>query len=554
MTQSAAERQSLERLFPIVRCPRRFGGKREMLYIDFNKLLIGSVKNEITEELLRGISEGKHRATLVEVPLEEIRLIRRERHGYLSPSVFSMRYTIVGGSTTYQFWLENNEAGNVDRALRLLLGDRFDPHVRRCASATERALLKAAILVAACLALGACHWSFLIAGAVLGLGAGFTAWGMRDARDAVRTRASHPVRAERLGPAGRQPFRSTPLGWILKLAGIFWIIILFWFGWVEGFSAYLAAAGSSTVQYVAFVLYLPGLDLLWRGYRMCLRSFEPGQHPDPRAPILYLRGFADDGHCTFQPAGSMLHGITGTIFEYGFAPIKARVLPPIWLLHPIKLWRVFLNEDRASAEEVLACAFRHRGPLVAIGQPGERLATPGADRMYVSDDVWQQVVLDYLDRCQAVVCQPSNTEGILWEVEQVFARVNWNRILLIMRHFRDRPDEYEDFRAWLDEKFGLRLPISIPFIDGPCFVYYEIDNTPRIQRICVTSPFLWSFTNNAVDAPNTFHTFIQGLDGEPREQPRQPRNRSFQVVLSMLIPTALLSFVIFGGYLLRGLR
>jgi hypothetical protein len=310
------------------------------------------------------------------------------------------------------------------------------------------------------------------------------------------------------------------------------------------------------LQYVTVALYLPGFQLLWWGYRMCLRSFVPRHHPDPRAPILYLRGFDDDGSCSFQPIGLLagLHGVIGSIFDKNSAPIKARVPPPLWLLHPVKLLRVFLNADRYSAEEVLACAFHLRGPFVAIGQPGEKLGTPGADRMYVSDQEWQQVVLDYLDRCQAVVCQPSNSEGILWEVEQVFARVKWHRILLSMRHFRHRPDEYEDFRVWLAEKFGLRLPISVPFVDGPCFIYLEIDNTPRIQGICQTSPLLWSFTNNAVDVPNTFHTFIQGLDGGSRELPRYPRKRPIQAVVSVLIPATLMFFLIFGGYLLGSLR
>ena len=91
-------------------------------------------------------------------------------------------------------------------------------------------------------------------------------------------------------------------------------------------------------------------------------------------------------------------------------------------IHPTKLIKTLLNAETYSAEELLASGFRRCGPFVAIGRPGEWLATSGADRMYVLDAEWQEVVQDYLKTSQAVILQPANSDGVQWEIEQVFAR------------------------------------------------------------------------------------------------------------------------------------
>lgn len=51
------------------------------------------------------------------------------------------------------------------------------------------------------------------------------------------------------------------------------------------------------------LLYAPSLLLLYVGFRLSLRTFSPGEHRDDRAPILYLRSFADDVRSSLQPTG-----------------------------------------------------------------------------------------------------------------------------------------------------------------------------------------------------------------------------------------------------------
>lgn len=338
--------------------------------------------------------------------------------------------------------------------------------------------------------------------------------------------------------SGREPFRSRPLGWALKAAGLAWIVLVVWADLASYLPEKQRELGYFYLnRYFIIVPCLPGLALLWWGYRLSLRTFAPGRHGDARPPVVYLRGFADDGRGTFQPRtfAAKLHGLEPLFAGEPGTNWLTRPLPT-YLLHPGRLLRAFFNADRGSAEEVLAAAFRDVGPFVAIGRPGELLATPGADRMYVPDGRWQAVVTDHLARARAVVLQPSKSEGVRWEVRQVFQTVPRERVLLSLINFRDKPADYQEFRHGLEADFGVRLPAGVPDLDAPCFVYFEPDGTPRLQQICYTSPFLWSFTSNGVDIDRTFQTFIRGLYGAPREEPLAPQRHLFHATASTLLP------------------
>jgi hypothetical protein len=134
-------------------------------------------------------------------------------------------------------------------------------------------------------------------------------------------------------------------------------------------------------------------------------------------------------------------------------------------------------------------------------------------------------------------------------MEQVLAAVPRCRILLSLINMSGQIGHFLEFRAWLTKRFGIVLPLSIASMSEPCFAYFEADGTPRVQRICYSSPLLWSLTGNAVDADETFHTFIQGIGGGQRELPRIPRNREIQNAVSVLVPAALVVGAIYFGFL-----
>jgi hypothetical protein len=545
--------ESAWHLFPVVRLRRLWAGRQEFVQVTPGGLVIGRVSGAITEKFLQTtLSRADRDSGIEHISLDRVRRLHRQRVGYLSASSLWTRYTVETAQQSPQFRVSDREGGNVERALQLLLGDRLDPVVRRRPSGGELALMVTATAAAVCLALAWLRLEALAAGAALALITGLWTLALWHTRNTSPARRPEPTRRARRGRAGREPLRSRPLGWLLKLLGLAWVVLLvvLIFHYVpldEVFAGVRALpAVGPLLGLGVYALCAPGFALLFFGSRLCLRTFGPYKHSDPRAPVVYLRGFEDDGRGTFQPPGPLarLHGIE----SYWRGKTMTWTIP-VWLFHPGKLLRMLLDAERYSAEEVFAAAVRPCGPLVAIGRPGEWLATPGADRMYVPDEKWQRVVLDYLGRCQAVVLQPSNSEGIRWEVEQVFNLVDGHRILLSLVNFRNRPNDYEDFRAWLAERFGVRLPHSIPFAPEPRFVYFERDGTPRIQELCYHSPFLWSFTGNAVDTATTFHSFLQGLDRGLREPPRlPPAHDPVKRIASLLIPASFLLALLAYNY------
>ena len=71
-----------------------------------------------------------------------------------------------------------------------------------------------------------------------------------------------------------------------------------------------------------------------------------------------------------------------------------------------------------TEEEQLADVLRPFGELVAIGRPGESLPTPGAARIYTSDEEWRDVVKRQMQATRLVVIRAAVGENVLWELTQ----------------------------------------------------------------------------------------------------------------------------------------
>ncbi len=473
--------------------------------------------------MLQPEDEAQAETTWTNVPSATIREIRVKRVGFITVSAWWNRFEVETDQKTLKFRVPDRDLPHVVEALREIAGDRFLEVPSRRLSAGEFAMIGLAFL-GLCAAI-----TRLILGpredrafGIILLLFPAVAFPLACLREKRRSeyQPPRPPRKRRRRASGRRPFRSPILGWSLKAVGLGYILYILFSG---NFSR--AVDQKSTNSGLSTLLCLPGIAALVLGSRLCIRTFEPRHHPDPRRPVLFLRAFDDDGKRTFQPTSWLA-------FFHGVCRYRDRVLS---FVHPTKILKTFLNAETFTAEELLASGFRRCGPFVAIGRPGERLATSGPDLMYVPDADWQKVVLDYLEISQAVVLQPAKTDGVQWEIEQVFARVPRHRVLLSMLNFKDRPNLYEEFRAWIAREHGIHLAIALPFQETPSLVYFEVDGSPRCQPVCYFSPVGWTFLGNAVDNEKTFYTFIQGLDGEPREEPCIPNRHVGHALPSILM-------------------
>ena len=280
--------------------------------------------------------------------------------------------------------------------------------------------------------------------------------------------------------------------------------------WWKGIFGYSGAA--SIVVYFLFASIVQIANSLWQKDPARLRVGRSNE------PILYLRSFLDDRETTLN---------TGTVWAYilGLDPpiyyIRAYedtpLYPPLRFLilrfgnfHPLQLLKLFFNRQLDSSEQQMAAFFRHYGTFVAIGKPGERFATTGALRMYVSNDEWQTTVEELLRESLIVVLQPASTEGIWWEVERSIREVPPERLLLCMVNYHNRQNDYETFRLRL-EKF---LPASVNAPRGlGCKNYitflrfennWQIAELPQINY----SRFLWLFKNKSVNLRRTLKPFL----------------------------------------------
>jgi hypothetical protein len=118
------------------------------------------------------------------------------------------------------------------------------------------------------------------------------------------------------------------------------------------------------------------------------------RHLDLRRPVLYLRSFDSDKKL------ENAHLVEGFI-------------------------------QLSTEEEQFATALKPIGPVVAIGDPREKLPTLGADRVYAGD-TWRQNVLELLASARLVVVRLSATPGLQWELRQLVDHVEPTRLLLFL--------------------------------------------------------------------------------------------------------------------------
>lgn len=172
-----------------------------------------------------------------------------------------------------------------------------------------------------------------------------------------------------------------------------------------------------------------GIGCFLRARRMIADPISSVFRKDPRGLVLYLRSFMDDEE-------------TGSTYALpGYLGI-----------------RVY----KSTAEQIIVDSFKHLGPVIAVGKPGETLPVPGAARFYVSDEHWQTVVRDLMQRAAAVVLRCGISTGLAWEIKEALTQVAPERICMILvpsSGYRKRQQRhYEKVRS----AFALNSGVSLP--------------------------------------------------------------------------------------------
>lgn len=109
--------------------------------------------------------------------------------------------------------------------------------------------------------------------------------------------------------------------------------------------------------------------------------------------------------------------------------------------------------------EILEELTKSFGKVAAIGEPG---APPilGADNVYVSDDNWQQSVLEMAQGAKLVILTTGTTPGVIWEIENMLRIVPPSRLILNIPGMTParRRKHYLNFRKSQEHLFPRGLP------------------------------------------------------------------------------------------------
>jgi hypothetical protein len=117
------------------------------------------------------------------------------------------------------------------------------------------------------------------------------------------------------------------------------------------------------------------------------------------------------------------------------------------------------DPNRAQEQRNLAKYMNQIGPYTAIGRPGEELPFPGARKVYVSDDEWQDVVGQWISRSQVVVLEPHGSgQGLSWEISHLIHHFRPERILIILPR---ESSDYETVRDYLNKILTKPLPQTV---------------------------------------------------------------------------------------------
>jgi hypothetical protein len=126
-----------------------------------------------------------------------------------------------------------------------------------------------------------------------------------------------------------------------------------------------------------------------------------------------------------------------------------------------------------TEEEDIAHALGAIGPVLAIGNPSEKLPTLGAARLYVTSERWQDVVLKLVTSAKLVVLRSAATRGLAWEVEKVVRHVAPERILLYIT------GDYARFRELVKSVLPHELPADIGISR---FIAFDADWEPKVLK------------------------------------------------------------------------
>jgi hypothetical protein len=98
---------------------------------------------------------------------------------------------------------------------------------------------------------------------------------------------------------------------------------------------------------------------------------------------------------------------------------------------PVGRWLALWLGKTLSFEEELTCLLWGFGPVLAVGQPGEKLPIAGAARDYAPDDAWIRLIQLRSEQARLIVLMVGSTAGVLTELRLIAMQGFIGKLVLV---------------------------------------------------------------------------------------------------------------------------
>jgi hypothetical protein len=166
-----------------------------------------------------------------------------------------------------------------------------------------------------------------------------------------------------------------------------------------------------------------GFRIRWYGRRRLSRRTSSSRRFSDSAFVLYLRSFDDDD---------------------GRQRLGVRLIDV-----PFNIITCWVFASGLTEEEQFVAALRPVGPVLAVGNPGDRQPRAGAWRLDLPAKEWRPRVAADMERARLVVLMAGTGPGLVWEYAQAIRHVQPRRLMLAILA---EASEYEQFRKLATEE------------------------------------------------------------------------------------------------------
>lgn len=315
------------------------------------------------------------------------------------------------------------------------------------------------------------------------------------------------------------------------------------------------------------LLALAGHAIAVRGRRHVARVYQGNTPPAIEAPILYLRPFMADGYVALLTGSSVLKVVFNWLLDK-----RERT---VW-------WLALVFGMRPRYEELLAYAFRRVGPLMAIGDPKERLPLLGATRIYtgepgladsVDDETWRKVVDRQIENAQLILLHVGLSDGLRWEVKRVIQLADPQRVVLCLNREltrglpfkmilrgvrRGEIQAIQEMWSQFRNNFAAIFPHGLPEVIGDArFVKFDSDWTPSPMETAKRK-LVWflpgpapDLSRKTIDSAFAWLTWILVPEKLGRPVVRYIINVASVIALGFwVVPILVLDVLLMGGHLI----